>query len=207
MPVDSLADFIVYIAPGFLATEVYKSYFPGKERSTFAQLAMSIVWASIIVVAVRLIDDNLLRGALHSSTTTPLAETKFIASLLLFGALFGWMAAKQLEARISLGHKYEFLAWLAPVSDSVWKFVNDRDVEDWAVVTLVDGTKYLGWISNYRFDPDESDQDFLLSRARRVDDRLAEAYVVDGIGVYLNTRDIVSIEFVGGKSLPHDTTS
>lgn len=74
--------------------------------------------------------------------------------------------------------------------------VNSPDNKDWAVIFLDDGSIYSGWISDYRFDPDSSDQDFLLSKAKRVDDDLSPMYEINGIGVYLNTRNVRRIEFV-----------
>ena len=196
MPVDNLADFIVYIAPGFIATEIFKAFFPAKDRNAFSQLTWSIVWALIIVTFIRVIDSAILGNNLHSHTSSPLAEIRFIISLILAGVLFGLIGVLQLKARIWLAHNNEFLENLAPGRDSVWLMINDPDVDDWAVVSLSDGSKYLGWIVNYKYDPNEKDQEFLLGHARKVDEKLKELYLIDGIGVYLNTRDVISIEFV-----------
>jgi len=63
-------------------------------------------------------------------------------------------------------------------------------------VYLDDGAIYLGWIKEYTFDPDVESNDFLLAGAKRVDDNLNTTYLVNGQGVYLNTRNVKRIEFV-----------
>jgi len=72
----------------------------------------------------------------------------------------------------------------------IWLKVNLPETKDWAVVFLNDRSIYTGWIKEYSFDPDNAYHDFLLARAKRVDENLKEKYVIDGLGVYLNTRDV-----------------
>ena len=62
---------------------------------------------------------------------------------------------------------------------------------------LDDGSIYLGIIRQYRSNPNDQDQDFLLAKAQRVDsDKLQPLYPVTGQGVYLNTRNVKRIEYV-----------
>ncbi len=74
-----------------------------------------------------------------------------------------------------------------------------RENRDWAVVFLSDGAIYCGWIKEYSFEPDAENHDFLLTKAKRVNNHLKLNYTVDGLGVYLNTRDVKRIEFVKGQ--------
>ena len=67
-------------------------------------------------------------------------------------------------------------------------------------VTLTDGSKYLGWISEWTYDPNESDQDFLLSNAQKIDENFNMIYEIDGKGIYLRTSWVVSIEFFKGQA-------
>jgi hypothetical protein len=70
---------------------------------------------------------------------------------------------------------------------------------DWSVVYLDDGSIYLGVVHQYRSNPNDQDQDFLLAKAQRVDDKLQTLYLVTGQGVYLNTRNVKRIEYLAGK--------
>ena len=65
--------------------------------------------------------------------------------------------------------------------------------------TCVTALSTRGGITRYTWNPELDDQDFLLYDATCVDDDLKEKYIVDGIGVYLNTRDVNRIEFVNSK--------
>ncbi len=195
MPIDNIIDFIVYVLPGFIASEIYYSHYPVKERAPLTQLAQSVIGGVIIVSFLRWLDLTYLAGALHTSATNP-PDMVFVASIIFSGVAVGYLISWQYSLRGWLAQRFSWLSWLYSDPDNIWQFVNRPSVEDWVVVYLNKGGVYLGWISMYRFDPDAEDQDFLLSNARRVDDQLNVIYPIDGIGVYLNTRDISRIEFV-----------
>jgi hypothetical protein len=197
--IQNIVDFITYVAPGFIASEIYYSHYPVKQRTALTQLAQSVVGGVVIVSLIRWLDTDLLAGAIHSSLPG-IPDIRFAFALIAFGLLSGYVAVAQLSLRSTLARRFERLSWLSYSPDSIWQFVNRPDVKDWSVVYLKDGSIYLGWISRYRFDPDAPDQDFLLAKARRVNDRLRLIYEVDGIGVYLNTRDVNRVEFVESPS-------
>ena len=195
MPIQNVVDFIIYVAPGFLASVIYYAAYPVKQRTAFTQLAQSVVGGAIIVSLIRWLDTHYLGNLLHSSLPgTP--DIRFMIAIVLGGVIAGNLAVFQLSARRGLASRFRLLSWLSSFPDSSWQFVNRPNVGDWAVVYLNDGAIYLGWITRYRFDPDSQDQDFLLANAKRVNDRLKTMYPVDGIGVYLNTRDVTRIEFI-----------
>ena len=61
------------------------------------------------------------------------------------------------------------------------------------------GVLYLGWMKKYSFDPAVEDHDFLLRPAYLVDDDLNVKRDLSVGGVYLNTRDIESLEMIPGN--------
>lgn len=63
---------------------------------------------------------------------------------------------------------------------------------------LDDDSIYLGYVKAYRADPDESEQDFVLGQVKRVDEHLQILNEIDGLGVYLNTRNVKRIEYYKG---------
>ncbi len=197
MPVENIAEFILYITPGFIAIEIYRRHFPAKERNTFTQVTQSIIFALIIIALLRIIDGKYLNNWLHTNKGLTL-DTRFTIVLILSGIVFGYLAVYQLKIRSHLYKRYEKLSWLASEPDSIWQQIILSNNEDWSVVYLDDGSIYLGWISNYQADPNKKDQDFLLSDAKCINDELSEKYQINGQGVYWNTRDIKSIEFIKG---------
>ena len=48
--------------------------------------------------------------------------------------------------------------------------MNGTQASDWAVVFTDDGAIYMGWIKEFTYYPDADDNDFLLSRARRLNE-------------------------------------
>lgn len=195
MTIQNIVDFITYVAPGFIASEIYYSHFPVKQRTPLTQLAQSIIGGLVIVSFLRWIDQAVLAGTLHTNTAG-VPDIRFSGALIGGGVAAGYLAVVQLSFRSVLASRYARLAWLSSGPDSIWQYVNRPSIADWAAIYLHDGSIYLGWISRYRFDPDAQDQDFLLTHASRVTDRLKIVHPVDGIGVYLNTRDVSRIEFL-----------
>jgi hypothetical protein len=118
-----------------------------------------------------------------------------VIGLAVAGLLFGTLLIAIRWTRFTLSKKYATFSWLEPDPQSIWRKVNQSSNE-YAVVYLDDGAIYLGWIGEYTFDPDAESNDFLLAGAKRVDDQLKTIYLVNGQGVYLNTRNVKRIEFV-----------
>ena len=120
---------------------------------------------------------------------------RFIVALAVAGLLLGTLLISMRWTRFSVAKKYEWLRGLEPDPQSIWVRVNQPTAE-YAVVYLDDGAIYLGWIREYTFDPEAETNDFLLAEAKRVDEHLNTIYLVNGQGVYLNTRNVKRIEFV-----------
>ena len=200
MPTENLLEFLLYIAPGFLAVELYNYYFPVKERNSFTQIAKSVICALVIISVVQYLDQNNFAYFLQS-TSPGLTNTKYIIALFLGGIIAGFLAVFQLKVRSSLAENYQNLSWLAKEPDSIWQKINSPTNNDWAVVHLNDASIYLGWITEYQSDPNLNDQDFILNNAKRITEDFEEIYIVDGIGVYFNTKNVNKIEFFKGSNL------
>ena len=198
MPVKTLIEFILYIVPGFIAREVYDSIFPGKEKGQFSQVGWSVFYGIIIFYSIKYFDINYFNCLLFSNNTDN-PNPKFVLALFIGGICLGLLIAGVNKLREILAYKCGF-SFLAPDPLSIWaKLLQPINKSYWVVVYLDDGATYLGWISDFTFNPNTESQDFLLKDAKRVDDDLKEKYLVDGLGVYLNTKNVKRIEFLKGQ--------
>ncbi len=197
MPTQSLVDFILYVLPGFLAIEIFRSAYPGKSKDNFSLITWSIIFGVIIVSFTKWIDGKFLNNYLKSNVEG-FPSFKYVLTILFGGLIAGFLRIFIHFIRFKLSLKYNFLKKIAPNHLSIWAKINQPDNNNWAVVFLDDGSIYLGYISDYKFDPDSEDQDFLLKDAKRVDEDLKKIYDVNGLGVYLNTRNVKKIEFLEG---------
>ncbi len=197
MPAKNLIEFILYLTPGFIALELYRAAYPAKERNQFAQIAWSVILGVIIFTFVNWVDEHFLNHALYSNSAG-FPAYRFIIALYITGLSVGGVRIVFHWMRFRISMRLPRLRFIAPDPQSIWAKINERTNEDWAVVFLDDSSIYLGWISNYTYNPNAISQDFLLSRAKRVDDNLKTMYIVDGQGVYLNTQNVKRIEFVKG---------
>lgn len=198
MPTEHLFEFVLYVIPGFLSVEIYRTIYPAKQKSEFAQIGWSILFGVLIVVTVKWVDKSIFNNQLYSNTQE-FPGIRFTAALLSCGVFVGFVRVLLHFIRFQLSQRYKLCKDLSPDPQSIWAQINQPNNKCWAVVFLEDDSIYMGYISRYTFDPDNTDQDFLLGEAKRVDENLAEKYSVDGIGVYLNTRDVKRIEFIKGS--------
>jgi hypothetical protein len=135
-----------------------------------------VVLASI----VRGIDARYLGSELHSADDG-FPRLAFIIGLLAAGVIWGLVLASFNWIRLVVSNKVQLLQFIAPDVQSIWAKVNGTETADWAVVFT-----------------DADDNDFLLSRAKRLNEDGSLLYEVDGQGVYLNTRNVKRVEFVKG---------
>lgn len=198
MPINNIVEFVLYVIPGFLVVEIYRAAYPAKEKSEFQQIGWSILYGLLIVAIVKWLDKNVLANSLFSQTNG-IPGLRFTIALLIAGVIFGLLLILFYKSRFYLSNKTKYLKRIAPDPQSIWAKVNQTINKDWCIIYLYDGAIYLGYISQFTFDPDKESQDFLLSDAKRVDEDLKEKYLVTGIGVYLNTKDVKRIEFLKGQ--------
>lgn len=196
MPTHSFIEFLLFIIPGFVYVNTYRKFHPVAKESQFFEIANTTVFGILIYALVGALDKTVLNFSLGSNSPYP--SLKFVGALLGLGVAFGIIMHGLYEFRFWLSRKHDYLKWLSPVNQAIWETVNQRDVKDWVVVYLNDGAIYTGYIRSFSYNPNIENQDFLLGKARRVDEDLKEKYLVDGIGVYINTRDMNRIEFIKG---------
>ncbi|MGD0213670.1 MAG: DUF6338 family protein [Terriglobales bacterium] len=197
-PVEHVAEFIVYAMPGFLALHIYRSMYPVKGLSEFLQVAWSVIYGVALAGLVRGIDARYLGSWLHSADDG-FPRLAFILALVVVGVSWGLLLAGVNRARLDLSERFPRLRSIAPDVQSIWAKVNRAQSTDWAVVFADDGAMYVGWIKEFTYVPDAADNDFLLSRAKRLNTDGSVQYEVDGQGVYLSTRNVKRIEFVRGE--------
>ncbi len=190
-----IIEFLLYIIPGFLSIELYRYFYPGKALAKFNFVAWSLIYGIFIFSFVKYIDENCFNFYLNSSKEG-FPDFKFISAIIVGGLVFGISKIIIHDLLFSISNKHENLRYLAPDPLSIWAKINQKNNDNWAVVFLNDGSIYMGYIGEYKFDPNSENQDFLLKDAKRIDDNLEEQYSVNGIGVYINTKDISRIEFI-----------
>jgi hypothetical protein len=198
---NTVAEFVLYVIPGFIALEVYRAAYPVKTRSDFVSLTWSAIFGIMISYFLIWINGTLLSNVLHY-TAGSLPSFEFLLGLICFGLAIGLIRILLHFLRFKVAASYKAFRGLNPDPQSVWVQVNRTNNRQWATVFLDDASIYLGFIETYKYDPDAIDQDFLLGQARRVDENLNVLYSVDGLGVYLNTKNVKRIEFYKGESDP-----
>ena len=195
MPTQNLAEFILYIAPGYIAIRILRWIIPVKDRDTFHDIASSVVLGVVIISLLQWLDDEFPCLRL-SSDTNSVPGMRFLFAILISGIVTGFLVVCLKKLIDLISRKVRKLNWLSSGIDTVWARLNDRDNQDWVVVYLDDGSIYNGWISKYTNNPNFQEQDFLLSKAIRVNEDFETIYKIIGAGVYLNTRDVKRIEFI-----------
>ena len=193
MSFENLVNYLLYVVPGFISVAIYRSFYPAKKDSDFARLAWSIVYG-ILIYAVA---DWLIQHFYWSLELNPNRFPSVGALGLLFtlAIIAGYFRVLWQASRFAVVKQCRWLRFLRPARRTVWAEVNSEEPTEWAVVKLKDGSRYMGYISNWTFDPDATEHEFILSEARRVDDDFNPLYEIQGRGVYMRTSAVDHIEF------------
>lgn len=191
-----LAEFILYVVPGFIAIETYRFVHPAKKRHHIYGITWSVFWGLFISSFIKYIF-NLYKLEFGLNIWTS-------SAILITSALAGLIGVYQRQIRFAMSLHYEkvkwlFPPWLIPDSQTIWAAIQEENKSNWVVVFLNDGSSYFGKISRYTFDPDLDSQDFLLSNASRLKENNEIDYEISGLGVYLQTRDVVRVEYFEGS--------
>ena len=132
----------------------------------------------LITNGLVLLDHSLLRGFLKTGQRG-FPASEFIVAIIASGIICGLLFIFVQNIRYWLITKGVFKHQMKDPA-SIWGVINKSADDEWAVVYLDDGWIYLGYIRYYKHNPDDSDQDFLLSDAKRVNDKLKEMHPVTG---------------------------
>jgi hypothetical protein len=193
MSFNDIISFFLYVIPGFISTEIYRAKYPGKKDSDFSQITWSVVISILLIIVATWIDGCFKWNLFPKNVSFPKFQT--IAVLMVLAFLLAYLRI----AKRKLTEKHQWLKLFKVKPLAIWPLVNNISVPQWACVTLTDGSKYLGWIKEWTYDPNDTDQDFLLSDAQKIDEKFNTIYEIDGQGVYLRTSWVVSIEFFKGQ--------
>lgn len=197
-----MSGLLAVVVPGVVAVELFRVAYPAARRDWLSTLLWVAMWGAICAATALWFDRAVFDGAagVSASLSDGQLGVGFVLTLLVTGLLAGGLRIATRSVRFFIARSLPALQWLRPDHPPVWvsanmPFVND----DWAVVYLHDGSIYLGWISQFGYDPRREHQDFVLQDARRLEEDLGERYRVAGSGVYLNTQQVARIEYWTGK--------
>jgi hypothetical protein len=196
MQFDNIAAILLYVLPGFLAWEIYYSYFPAKKKSDFGEIAWSIIISIALYTIVKITDSKLKLNLFQDGSVFPRVRTIII--LFILGAIFGAILIGIRTLRFYCANRFLTLSFVKPQEKSTWAAINSKKESSWACIKTTDGTMYLGYISLWKYDPNDTEYDLLLSQARKVDENLDTIYEISGEGVYIRSQNITTIEFYSG---------
>jgi hypothetical protein len=200
MSFTDLTEILLFLAPGYIAIRLIRLWHPVKEKDSFHDFASSVLLGFFITGLLKLIDEKYLNFFLGSNISSyGLPSIRFYFVIIFSGVIVGIFLIGLLKLYRSKTKDSSILGFLSSGTDPVWLNINSSDNEDWAIVYLDDKSIYFGWIADYNYNPNFEDQDFLLSNAIRLDENLKRVSKINGVGVYLNTRDVKKIEFVKGS--------
>lgn len=200
IPFGNVFAIMLYLVPGFIARQVYRWRYTAARASDLESLIWSLVHTFIIYVGLTVVSVvthlptlNLIGRLREAQGAIPI-DTSIVVVLLVSGIVWGLLMSLLHWAR----SRIPFLP--TPDPQGIWPYITQLAPEHelWALVRTKDGPLYLGWIDSYAFNPDEPDQDFYLKPALRVDEAMQVQQDLSAGGVYLNTRDVRSVELIEG---------
>lgn len=173
---------ITFIIPGYIAYKTYRYKYPAKKSSDLDTIIISIAHTVIIHIILNFVGVDLLFSSEKNSVINQ-------AAILMPTAIgYGFI--------LSLFRLFAIKINYFPKDNiSTWGVVLKTYEGIWVIVKLkYNKTIYYGWIGSYSNDPDNENHDFFLKDVSLFDNYNKTIRKIDGEGVYLNTRDVSSIE-------------
>ena len=185
---------LMILLPVFIAVEIYRKFFPAVKfrwliYTGWVVINGVLIWSLLVSIEERIY--NTSWGLLDGTGS-------FLGILFLFilGVIAGLIRVVFRMTGFKLAKNLNVLRWLKPEKGSIWMNVNEKNGgNEWVIVYLSDGSIYLGWVSQFANHPERTNQEFVLQNARRLDEAHKQLYEIVGAGVYLNTRDVIRIEY------------
>ena len=190
--ITDVSTLLIHLVPGFLAFQLYKAFYITKPRSQFEDIIWSVINSFFIRLAIEVV--NLCTEFEFALTSLgPISIlTALVGGLLWGGVLIG---ARWLWLHIPFSPDPDHLAiWVSIASK-----VNKEAL--WFDVRTKLGVHYVGWLAEYSFNPSFEDHEYLLKPAYAVEDNLSVIRNIEDGGVYLNTRDVESVEMIPGRPI------
>ncbi len=197
VPFGEAIGLLLYLVPGFLARQLCRIRYPAKRFSQFENVVWSIIHSLIILLGLTGIawvfdydDLDILKPNQHF-----FIQPKTILVLLIGGFVWGGILIGYHRLRTIV----PFLS--SPDPQAIWPVIATHAAKNelWMLAHTKQGAPYLGWLTQYSFDPAADDHEFVLRPAYLVDDDLNIKRNFKQGGVYLNTRDVDSLEMIPGS--------
>ena len=171
IPFNEAIGLLLYLAPGFLAIQLYRVSYPAKRMSQFEHVALSIVYSFIILLGLAatswIFDNNDFN--LFNLTRDASIQPMTIFVLLIGG--FVWYIFP-----VGFYRLRTLIPFLPnPDPQAIWPVVATHAPDDelWALVRTKQGIYYIGWLEKYSFDPAAENHEFVLRPAYLLDADLA----------------------------------
>ena len=194
---------VTLLGPGLLALNTVRAFYPAKKRDFKYDLCDYVLLSFFCLIVVDLIRSQLDLPAIQADSKQ-FSSSLYLGLLLLVGWLAGLLYSVLLYLRYKLGTKVKWLEFILPGYLNTWARINSQVTRPWVIVYLNNGAQYSGKITYWNYDPDSADQDFYLEDVERVElgpinatklsERGWKTYYPVSRGLYLNTRNVVSIE-------------
>lgn len=188
---------LLFLVPGFLAIQLYRAKYPAKRITQLEIVIWSILHSFVIhwllSGAAVLFESEELDMLRHSSDSV--IDPGTIAVLLAGGLVWGLALILFHWCRV----RVPFLP--NPDPQALWPVAAEgiEGQQLWALVRTKQDYLYMGWIQQYSFDPTAEDHEVLLRPAYFVNEKLEVQRDLGTGGVYLNTRDVESVELIPGR--------
>ena len=152
IPFEDISFILAFLVPGFIALSVRSQFMTGNIPSHNGERFLSYVTVSVIygTLVSRLVDPTLLTNS----------------GWVYFGVVFGGPAVVGLLLGINIqrnlvrGLLSRFRLFTVHALPTAWDWKFNRRAEQWVLVTLTDGTRFVGFYGSESFTastPDERD--------------------------------------------------
>jgi len=193
MQIGNVAELVLFILPGYLATQLRDFLIRTRKPDNFERFAWSLFLSLVAYLPTTQVMKWAYGGGWRQRTNVSLDNLLFIIVLFGFAMATGYVAARLNTSRRLQG---VLRRWHVDTSEhpNVWNEIWQCERgAPWVIVRLKDGGECFGALRRYSVDPNDSYRELWLFPVAESADPDQEPKTVPGLSVYIPGDQIVSV--------------
>jgi hypothetical protein len=199
--ISNVAAIVIYILPGFLATELRYFLVPARKGTDFERLVWSVFFSLLGFLAASLVVLALYKADWRRHTSA--RDLEFVIPLWFFALLAGILVAQLTKSSVMKAALRKRCHVAYSEFPSIWNEIWQCPEEALFVrVHLGDGSVHFGAVHAYTRDPAEQQRELWLRPTYTMDEDWKVGEQLPGLSLYVRAESIVYVEVYRPEDRP-----
>ena len=88
MPIENIIEFLLYIAPGYIAIQLFRFHWPVEKKDSFHDIALSVI-SGVAIISILKWTDKHWFNYFFESNLSGFPSAKFLSGIIIIGLISG----------------------------------------------------------------------------------------------------------------------